>query len=506
MRTVSPDIKACSSVRKEESPPRIMTRKHDPSQNAVGLAATLIVLGLLGGTYIVTGAVPGSAILILAGLVGFVLILVNRFVGLAILLGSYTYCLPVVHYGFQGEHDLRVYDFVIVALMLAYLSDTLMGKSFIIAKTSINKPLLYFVVFCLFSLIVVALSVGYLEIPRAGLRWFRLAGYALAFILVTSLPMTKKQINILLNVFLIGAAVQGLLSTLQSLGFLGPLWDYHVLDYSPFSYVGTMAPHHVHLRLYLVSALAVLVAKAKTPHGAWGKVGLAACSGLLIYPLFNTHCRTGILAFGVYGAMTLILSKKRAYTLVGASIGLLVLFLSFGKAPFEIGQEEVQKQIDTMQTPTGYDLTRLDTRRMHIYSLYGERLAGNPAILLWGSGYEFGWGGAHNCYANVFFELGPFGLLIWLWLLLRIWKRTTWLAKRSEWPEARVLAREFLCLFIALLVANLTTEVLYPRRALYSFFAQFLFLAALVLHPVWGKPEQVNTNRAQHNPVAKERQ
>jgi len=455
-------------------------------KKAIVLGATLLILAFLGSTYIAKGALPGPTLLVLAGLAVFALILKNRVVGLAILLGSYAYCLPVVYYRFLGEHPFRLYDMAVAAMVLAYLADIFMGKPLIVAKTSINRPLLYLVSFCLFSIIVVALDRGLLDVPRAGIRWVRLAGYALAFVFVCSSVTTSKQIRLLLNVLLAGAVVQGVLSSLQSLGLMGPLWDYQRLGgYGPEYYVGTMAPHHLHLRMYMVMALAVLVAKAKMCCSLRGKIGLAVCSGFLIYPLFNTHSRTGILVVGVYGATTLIFSRKRVQALVAAMIGGLVLFLVLGGAPFEVGQKEVQKQIDKMRTPTGYDPTRLSGGRMRIYGGYGDRLAKNPGILLWGMGYESGWGGAHNCYAHVFLELGLPGLLIWLWLLMRIWRRARRVAGRSPSPEARVLAREFLCLFAALLVANLTSEVLYPRRATYSYFGQFLFLSALVVHPLW---------------------
>ncbi|MBN1592195.1 MAG: O-antigen ligase family protein [Candidatus Coatesbacteria bacterium] len=461
----------------------------------IALAAVLIVAVLMGGTFILTGSFPGPSILVLIGLGGFILILGNRFAGMAILVLSYTYCLPVVQYQFMGEHGFRLFDLVITGIFLAYLADALMGRPLIIARTPINTPLLCFAGFCLFSILVVALSKGLLAIPQAGLRWYRLVGFAFAFIFVSSLPMTKRRVNLLLDVFLAGALIQGLLSSLQSLGFLKPFWDIGETGYSDY-YVGTMAPHHLQLRLYMVAALAVLVAKSKMLGSFGSKLAMALCSGLLIYPLFNSHSRTGILAVGVYGATSLLFSRQRGLAIVGVVVGLLALFLAFGEAPFEAGQEQVQKQIDKMQTPTGLDPTRLSEARVRIYGRYLSRIANDPGILIWGMGYETGWGGAHNCYVHVLFELGAFGFAIWLWLLVSLWKRARWITKHSVFSDARIMAREYLCFFVAMLAANMTSEVLYPRRSLYSFFGQFLFLSALVLHPIWGKrPSTIQANK-----------
>ena len=337
----------------------------------------------------------------------------------------------------------------------------------------------------------------------SGIRWYRLLTYALGFLFVLSTVRTRRQVNILLNIFLLGALVQGLLSTLQSLGALGPLWDYERLGmYTPSFYVGTMGPHHLHLRLYLISALAILVAKVKCSRSPWMRLGLAASSGLLIYPLFNTHCRTGILMFGVYAGATLLFSRRRGLALTGIGIGALLLFLVFGSEPFEIGQQQVQKQVDKVKTKTGTDVTRLSQSRMHIYTEdYPRWLRDDPAMIAVGKGFEHGFGGAHNCYMNLLIDQGLIGLLIYLWLLVRIWKSGSYAAKRSPSAEGGILANEFLCLFVAILVANLFNEVLYVRRALYSYFGQFLFLTALVLHPLWLKSGQ-SSGKPSHRKTA----
>ena len=451
----------------------------------------LLGLAALGVKYVGPGIIPRAFAISIFGLAVFFLVLARRAVGLGLLAMSYAYCLPIVYYSFLGEHPVRAYDIMGAVLIVAYLADFAVGKRLRIPETSITRPLFFFVGFCLFSAVMTAVRTDWLAFPMSGIRWYRLLIYALGFVFVLSSVKTRRQLDILLNIFLLGALVQGLLSTLQSLGALGPLWDYDRLGmYTPSFYVGTMAPHHLHLRAYLMSALAVLVAKIKSSRQPWQRLGLAACSGLLIYPLFNAHSRTAILMFGVYAAATLLFSRRRGLALAGIGIGALMLFLVFGSEPFEIGQEQVEAQVERVRTKTGPDFTRLSRSRMHIYTEnYPRWLREDPAMVVVGKGFEHGFGGAHNCYMHLLVDQGLPGLFIYLWLLFAIWKNASNVAKHSTSLLGRTLASEFLCLFIAILVANLFNEVLYVRRAMYSYLGQFLFVTALVLHPLWLKGE-----------------
>jgi len=456
-----------------------------PRSQAITVAGVTILafLGLaaLGIKYVATGTIPGLFVVSILGLGLFILVLARRTAGLALLALSYAYCLPITYYYFLGEHPIRAYDIMGSALIVAYLADFAVGKRLRIPETPISRPLFFFVAFCLFSTVITALRTSWLAFPMSGIRWYRLLTYALGFVFVLSTVKTRRQVNVLLNIFLLGALVQGLLSTLQSLGVVGPFWDYDVYGYSPSSYVGTMSPHHLHLRLYLISALVVLVAKIKSSRSNWMRLGLAACSGLLIYPLFNAHSRTAILMFGVYSAATLLFSRRRAFAFAGIGIGALLLFLVFGSEPFEIGQQQVQKQVDKVRTKTGTDVTRLSRSRMHIYTEnYPRWLREDPAMIVVGKGFEHGFGGAHNCYMHLVIDQGLPGLLIYLWLLLKIWKTGSDVAKHSPSAEGRILANEFLCLFVAI---------------------QFLFLTALVVHPLWLKDEQ-SSEKPSHRKTA----
>jgi len=418
----------------------------------------------------------------------------DKFWALCLTLLSYAYCLPVIQWvGPIGHTELRLYDIFLFLFLFSYGLENNFNFASVFKTTQPSAIWLKrFLGMCLVGLGINYIAVGdKLVLATAIVRWLRMFGYVSVYFFIFKYIKRKEEVKKLLFVFVASAIVVVGGAIAQSQGLIPLLWPaiyYSEGVYDPgHAFTFTLSPHHRHIALYAFLGVMVLVAYLKSSRLGIQKIMLPLFLGMASYLAIVNSSRGGLVIFILYILLSLLQGKKRLTSISVVFIG-LYLMSSIYSVDIVSSIEKFSEQQETTLEEKG--VNKLASGRIYIWSQGIEKIRERPWMLFTGSGFQsaghakfYAVFAMHNLYLHILMELGIGGLLIFLFWVHRIFKELKQRYREAGSRETKHYVQEFKIAFQVLLFACLTTDALYPQRAMFSFFGTFLFLAALALHP-----------------------
>lgn len=419
-------------------------------------------------------------------------------VGLALLLTSYFYTLPLGRYDIAGfSTDYRIYDFAFI-IFTAMFGLRRWGR--IVNQIKIGPPyfrwLAYLVVLVWASLMITLVLGGLSALLPAVIRAFRFTAYLVTALLVFAFVDTPRRHLFVTKVLFANIALQAFLAFAQAMKWLPSFWPPYWLALYGDRPVGTLSPHHKHIGVVMMLGVGLALAFWQRTRSLLKRTGLLVLIALMIMvPIFG-GTRTAWFGFLAMLLMGLYVFKGRglfSVILLGALLGTAVFWpdTSLGNL--------LTDQLNTRL------IARAD--RLGLESIYGERteiyfelmpeaIANHPWVLLIGSGFQnisavMRATGAHNNYLQALFELGMAGFLVYLLFLRTIWLTLRRVARLAQDRFQRALANQGLITFGGLLVTMMVGETMWAQYNQFTLTGQIMAFLGLATVPLlWSSQQQ----------------
>ena len=203
------------------------------------------------------------------------------------------------------------------------------------------------------------------------------------------------------------------------------------------------------------------------------------CSMTLTY-LYLTHTRATLIIFGVFVLIFLSLTQRRSWML-----GLVFLFsIAVITNPSLLQRFSELSRLFLFfgeQSPQEIDFSSLGSGRFGLWSNSMEAYLDHsvPEVLL-GLGFGYHWiltrgayngfvlvqGGfvdTHNDMLRVLYQIGPFGLLLFLLMIYQIVKTSQWIRKNAPQKQMRDAGAILIALCIAIVINNILSNGINSR-------------------------------------------
>lgn len=309
---------------------------------------------------------------------------------------------------------------VVISFILWILKQIVKRKATnVISSTPLNRPIFFFVIICIFS----ALSSAFWQESLSNfltktLEWF------IVYFLVTEAFTTRKQIYIVLGVFLFTLAATAIDSLIQYYWTYKDIFLGHVIEPGTRATAGFKSPNG--LGAYLTVAIPLIFACFfKKNERLQYRLLFTFLFLLAIWSLILTFSRGAWLA-AFLGIIFFILLYKfpqrrlEFYIVSGLLFLLLVLFTVFGiiltndmhiaALRYDTAYWRLHVWEDTFKmiqdSPIfGHGINTF----MHIFQEYRRDVGTNPTY-------------AHNSYLQLVAEAGLLGLIAFLWIFVRLFR------------------------------------------------------------------------------------
>lgn len=414
---------------------------------------------------------------------------------------SYWYCLPVITQSFFSYNEFRGYDPLLFILMGLFV-----GKYKGQLKTLFreDEPGRCFFRFSLWATatypvtVFVALLNYNFQLPFVTLVFlFHLWAFLLAYAGFRLFVKTRAQCLLLLDVFLLVGAIEGLLICLQALGVLPRFWSALYDVYGDQAFSATLGPNrqlpgHAMLLVFGVAAAYWRNAATVKIHRLWLASGAAVFS---LLGLGLSGSRTAWLSFLVFCTVLFIAHRIRlgliAFVLVLVACSYFVVPTSIRDRFVETYDYRINHQLEKHEDDNNLaKFQSIDSGRYDIWSDTVVALGQKPWLIPFGGGFNSFHENtqadvsAHNVYLNLVVEVGIVGLLLYLKWLLSVWRESSALirAANRKGEERMFQPGELRALLVALMVSLLGGEILSTRRPSFAFLGMFLFLCAVMNH------------------------
>ena len=345
-------------------------------------------------------------------------------------------------------HDFPLGEkFVDIVLLGVLLGLLLRRDRAMFVRSSLNRPLFFYALFLYFSLWAGSLFMGgALPLSPADPRlsdWKNYVEMPLLFALVASTIEDKKQIKILLALMCLSFLVvnRSFYNTMHSRDLSA--FSYNVRDAGPLGYAGVngLAAFEVEFAAFLLC----LYAFEKKKLIKLGLIGLLVTS---VYCVLFSYSRGAYVAYLVVLVFVGIFKERKL---------LLVVLLTF-LAWETVLPASVQQRIE--MTEQNGELDNSAAGRVTLWKDALNLIKRSPII---GTGFDtYKFMGrfemlrdTHNYYLKVAVETGFVGLMLFLWILYKLFQCGFSLYRTAEDPFLRSLGLGVAALVVAAVVLNL---------------------------------------------------
>lgn len=435
-------------------------------EGATGRKNAAFVLGLPIG--ILSAFVnPAVLILLVLGLIFAYIILLNPECGYNFILFSLPFLIVL-------PHPSILLAFIALYTFACFLIKVILGKR------TLRFELLDALVLCFMLVMLLGGLISYggaQSLKQALIYTALMVAYFLTVGLVNSKEMLKKSVSVL-SVSLLLVSAYGLYQNFS--GNISAEWiDTEMFDSIGGRVVSTFENPNM-LGLYLILLLPLLAAAMIGEKNWWKKPGhvlsFAAGAGCLIY----TFSRGAWLGFLFATVIFLLMWNKRTMGLLLAGVLALPMLIPY-----------LPESIVSRFTSIG-DLTDTSTN-YRVYIWRGSaKMAGDYALTGIGVGESafdriypyYSFAGiekaphAHNLFLQLFIEVGIFGFIVFLALLICMFQSGFSLAKHGGDKEVRLIGCGALCGVLAALVQGMTDYVWYNYRVFFVFWLTIGLVAA----------------------------
>jgi len=424
-------------------------------------------------------------------------------IGLALLITSFFYVLPLGRYRISGiDSDFRIYDFMFIGYVLLFGSSL-----FPRLKALFSKKVLFFrwamiliILVCL-SLVITGVTSGLNAFLIGALRAFRFFMYLLTAGLILAAVDTPRKQWFLTIVFYVNIVVQMLLSLAQQVKLLPTFWPkYWLVSYGEMP-VGTLSPHHKHIGVVMLLGIVLALTFFQASRSWLVKLlSLVLIGGMIAVTVF-TVSRTSWL--GLVGIMIAIIFRQRRKGIWLVIIICLSMYIMYQFAP-----QDFRLNLTTNFANVFTDrLDRLGFEgvvgdRLRIYESMPDAVINTPWILFAGTGFQnigyvLGATGAHDNYLQALFELGIVGFIIYMVFLYRILSNLALSRNKAHGRFQYFFASNAWAGVVGVLATMLVGESLWAQYSMFTLSGQIMALVALGCAPViWTFQSKGQVNNA----------
>ena len=428
---------------------------------------------------------PALLIVLLLGLIFAYIVLLNPEFGYNLILFVLPFLVILPH------------PSILLALLTIYTLGCFAIKV-ILGKRTYRFDLLDALVLCFMAVMLLGgfVSYGGMQSLKQALIYVALMlGYFLTVGLVNTKAMLKKSAAILC-VSLFFVAVYGLFQNFT--GNISAEWiDTEMFDSIGGRVVSTFENPNM-LGLYLILLMPLLAAAMIGETNWWRKPGyvlsFVAGAGCLIY----TFSRGAWLGFLFAAVIFLLMWNKRMMGVLMAGVLALPMLIPYLPASIVSRFTSIGDLTDTSTNYRVY-IWRGSTKMAADYALTGIGV-GEAAFDRIYPYYSFAGiekaPHAHNLFLQLFIEVGIFGFIVFLTLLICLFQNGFSLAKHGADKEIRLIGCGALCGVLAALVQGMTDYVWYNYRVFFVFWLMFGIVAAARRIDYYLREKQACTNSA----------
>ena len=369
---------------------------------------------------------------------------------------------PLFRYGDSDINLAGVLSIAVIGLGLAYL----IKKRIRLFRIPLVCPFVIFFVLCLISLVFAPDKIlGIQDI-------FRLFSIFIIFILVYDLIKTKRQILHITRFLLLALPIplaMGFYQIWTKEDWMDPIGIYDEFGRIMGSFVHPNVFAGFLMIFLSIVVFQLLICRSRAMKIVWGGLIL-----LMIFSLFHTYARgawIGTLAmFLVLG----ILKYRKLLIIIPLIVLVTFLFIPdvserFLEIPKMVKNFDVKSKIfrptverasfqwrlwmwyRSFEKALAHKNVFLHGYGIGNYTIFSEDFSRNPKT---DRGLE-----AHNDYLRLLIEIGVIGLLIYVWILFRIWRLCLILYGRIDDMQLKSFMVIFLSLFVAFLVVSLSSNL-----------------------------------------------
>lgn len=358
---------------------------------------------------------------------------------------------------------VRFEDLLLIVIGFTWLVKMIVDRDLPVFKwTSVNRPILYYILVCVFSTMVGMLT-GHVN-PRAGFFWvLKYFEYFFLFFMVINHITTKTQvfrcliavlvIGFLVSLFAIGQIPSGVRATAAFEGDIG----------EPNTLGGYLV-----LMMAIVTGL-ILYMDSFPIRGA-----LTVLMICLVIALLPTLSRTSYVAAVVLALVVLFSHWKRPLVILTVLVATVVVILSVpttvkDRVQYTVSQAQQSGQIEVGEWKLDTSTSDRIRAWQNVLSYWVQRpIVGTGVASVW-------W--ADTQYVKVLAETGLLGFSAFIFIVVRLWKGAREAFEKAQDPWGKGLAYGFLLGLVSLLVHAIGANTFIIVRIM----GPFWLLAALVM-------------------------
>lgn len=306
-----------------------------------------------------------------------------------------------------------IVEICVTLAFIAWIIKNTNNYSFRLPKTDLNLPLLFFVILSIFSVTVTT------QQPDISARTFfrKTMEYVIIFFMMAEVINTKKRLTniltaIMLSSFIVG--LDGLYQQLTKVDFLRRFPLYAGKMTATFQFPNDLAGYIISILLLPISLVIHKATNKKT------RFSLLTLSIILVICLLFTRTRGAWLGFILGLFFISLFNGKKAFFAVILSLVVLALF-----SPVSV--KDQIKSFANLSTDVSTDdrmiIWQTAWRMFMDKPLFGQGLGTFMSVF---GKYkpedyiEIVY--AHNCYLQMAAEIGIFGLLVFLWFVIALFR------------------------------------------------------------------------------------
>lgn len=432
--------------------PHRRPRKWTGHAPRIVLPLIFLALSLLG---LMVGSEAGTKGLIAVAVVAvlYLGILINIHFGLVLL---------VICFGLSPEYEVagisnfRVEDLFIPVVLLAWVTRVTMGRERL-EQTDLKIPLAILVSLSAISSLLNYLWTG-IPLLNSLLFFGKTVEYYLIFLVVMNVVKTRRE-------------VMGYVYLLLAVSLAGGIFGLHGyltegLPVPAAKVTGPVGETATIFGGYLVFHMMIAVGMAICIPHFMTRVALGAYLLASVVPMMLTFSRTTFAAF--FGGLISLAFLGRGRALIGVAVLLIALPIFF--------PDQVNERMATIFRIFSDEPPPSWTARVSAWRKFGGIVMQSPVIGRGVGTVPLGY--IDNEYVKQAHELGLMGLLVFFWLLLRIFRTSLHTIRRADDPQILGFCTGFAAGFAAILIHNLgATSLTSIRIAMPFFFATGLLYA-----------------------------
>ena len=461
--------------------PAVLENRIEFLPNFRGLSLAAFIAGVMLFVFLLLGFYVHYLLFFAAMAILVPLLYINKVFVLYLYVLSYAYTLPL----FSIRADIRFDDLLFAVIASIWFMDKALNPSVSSKYRFLSSALIFWLIVNAFSIIANIGGFDSNQIIYSGYYFIRLVEYVLVYFIVTDMiksPQMKVALIRIIFVITVYICLYG-------------IYQYHIEGLSRVT--ATLAENHAHIGSFLVFNFFVLAGYALQTKNAIEKFLITLFLPVMVYVLFLSALRAGIIALLCGTAVYFIFRQNLASRFIAVLVILVTVY--FG--------------IDFLQNLQDYELGNAQFAnleqdlslfgRFYIWTETVKMIGNNPSVLVTGIGlgaYQYvmnpltpffdGVNGGHNNYLHILTENGIAGLVIFMYILISL-LRNSFRKAREYGKRKGALYYGYFCGLAALMVTAITQETFSVQVALHNILGYFFLITAVVFY----EPEKKNTEK-----------